>query len=78
MPTASTPRVRCSRAWRLPTWDRKLVPLPGSRVDVEYSAPWQVTPENREAVREAIRRHLDGEGAPEADAGAREGGAARG
>jgi lysophospholipid acyltransferase (LPLAT)-like uncharacterized protein len=53
-------RVRCSRAMRLPTWDRKLVPLPFSTVELDYAAPLRVTGENREAARGAIGRHLDG------------------
>ena len=62
-------RFRCSRALRLPTWDGKLVPLPGSRVVVTWSEPVVVTAERREACRAAIARHL--EGARDAAASAR-------
>lgn len=57
-------RIRCQRAWRLPTWDRKFVPWPGSVVEFHYSPYWQVTPDNREAVRLAIRDHLGGAPVP--------------
>lgn len=53
-------RVVCQRAWRLRTWDRKFVPLPGSWVELVYSSPWHVTEENREEVRLMIRNHLNG------------------
>ena len=53
-------RFACSRALRLPTWDGKLVPLPGSRVTVTWSAPVVVTAERREVCRAAIARHLEG------------------
>ncbi len=57
-------RLRCHHAWRGPTWDRKFVPLPFSRLDVVYSPAWHVTPDNREAVRAAIQQHLDGASSP--------------
>lgn len=53
-------RIECSRALRLPTWERKLVPLPWSRVTVTYGQPLVVTRADREACRAAIARHLDG------------------
>lgn len=53
-------RVHCHRAWRAPTWDKKLVPWPGSVVELIYSAPWHATPENREALRAMIQSHLNG------------------
>jgi len=53
-------RLECSRALRWPTWDRKLVPLPLSRVTVTYSEPLVVAEASREKCREAIARHLDG------------------
>jgi lysophospholipid acyltransferase (LPLAT)-like uncharacterized protein len=55
--------LRCSRAWRLPTWDCKLVPWPGSVIEVFYSKPLTVTAANREEVRAALREFMDG-GAP--------------
>lgn len=51
--------IECSRAARLPTWDRKLLPLPGSRVTVTYGEPMWVTRASREACRTAIARHLE-------------------
>ena len=52
-------RIHCHCAWRAPTWDGKAVPLPFSRIDVIYSPPWHVRPDNREAVREALCQHLN-------------------
>jgi lysophospholipid acyltransferase (LPLAT)-like uncharacterized protein len=52
-------RLACSRAWRLPTWDGKLVPLPGSSIDVFYSEPWTITPANREDARAALKDFMD-------------------
>ena len=54
-------RICCSQALRLPTWDRKLIPLPGSRVDLIYSSPWYVTAATRESVRTKIQGHLNGQ-----------------
>lgn len=59
-------RLRCHHALRIPSWDRKFVPLPFSRVDVIYSPAWPVTADNRDDVRAAIQRHLDGTDAPPA------------
>lgn len=53
-------RVTCSRALRLPTWDGKMFPLPGSRITFEYSAPMVVTAGSLEQVREQIAVHLNG------------------
>jgi len=53
--------IRCRRALRLPTWERKVLPLPGSQVEVIYSQPLVVTERNREEARAALKRHLDGE-----------------
>ena len=53
-------RLRCSHAWRLPTWDRKLVPWPGSVIEVFYSEPQVITATNREAARDALRAFMNG------------------
>jgi lysophospholipid acyltransferase (LPLAT)-like uncharacterized protein len=53
-------RFDCSRALRLPTWDGKLIPLPGSRVRVTWSEPVVVTADQRERCRAAIAAHLEG------------------
>lgn len=53
-------RIECSRALRLPTWERKFLPLPLSRVSVVYGEPLVVTESTREACRAAIARHLGG------------------
>jgi lysophospholipid acyltransferase (LPLAT)-like uncharacterized protein len=53
-------RIICSRALRLPTWDRKAFPLPGSRITLEYSPPIYVTAATLERVREQISRPLNG------------------
>lgn len=52
--------VRCHQAWRLPTWDKKWIPCPGSLIELTYSPAWSVTPANREDVRRMIQQHLDG------------------
>ena len=62
-------RVRCSRAWHLPTWDRKLVPWPGSVIEVFYSEPLVITKDNRDAARVALCEFMNrggggGEDAP--------------
>ena len=51
--------VKCHTAWRVPTWDRKWLPLPGSLIELTYSAPWKVTAANRETVRRDIEQHLN-------------------
>ena len=53
-------RVTCSSALRFPTWDRKVFPLPGSLITLEYSAPMYVTTASLEQVREQIALHLNG------------------
>ncbi|HUQ82275.1 MAG TPA: lysophospholipid acyltransferase family protein [Gemmatimonadaceae bacterium] len=48
--------VRASRAWRLKSWDRFMIPKPFARIDVVYSAPTYVTAGSpREAEDEAPR-----------------------
>ena len=51
-------RLECSNAIRIPTWDRKLVPLPFSRIDVHHAPLRVVTVENREQLRAAIASDL--------------------
>ena len=47
-------RVRASRAWRLRSWDRFLIPKPFARITVTYSEPQRVlAPTPREAEGEA-------------------------
>jgi lysophospholipid acyltransferase (LPLAT)-like uncharacterized protein len=53
-------RLQCSAAWRLPTWDRKLVPWPGSTIEVRYSPPRTVTEANRDEVRATLKAFMDG------------------
>ncbi len=61
-------RCACRRALRLPTWDRKLVPVPFSRIDVFYAPPRWVEAAERESARAAIARDLgDGIGAPRSE-----------
>jgi lysophospholipid acyltransferase (LPLAT)-like uncharacterized protein len=45
---------------RLPTWDRKFIPLPFSRVDVFYTPIAAVRDDTRNSSRAAIRRALGG------------------
>jgi lysophospholipid acyltransferase (LPLAT)-like uncharacterized protein len=48
--------VKASRAWRLKSWDRFMIPKPFARIDVVYSAPTYVTAASpREAEDEAPR-----------------------
>ncbi len=51
-------RCACRRALRLPTWDRKIVPVPFSRIDVFYARPRRVEAAGRETARAAIARDL--------------------
>ena len=51
-------RFEYSAALRLPTWDRKFIPLPFSRVDVVYTPIDAVRPDTREASRAEIGRAL--------------------
>jgi lysophospholipid acyltransferase (LPLAT)-like uncharacterized protein len=51
-------RFELSRGLRLPTWDRKWVPLPFSRMRVVYTRVDAVTFETREARRAEIARAL--------------------
>ncbi len=53
-------RVVCSRAVRLPTWDRKWVPLPGSQISFFYSPLMEVGQSTREEIRLKIQHHLNG------------------
>jgi lysophospholipid acyltransferase (LPLAT)-like uncharacterized protein len=56
-----------SRAWRLGSWDRHLVPTPFATVTIRYSAPqWVRVPAARDAEREvprfeAMMRDVSGE-----------------
>ena len=53
-------RVICSRSLCFPTWDRKVLPLPGSRIRLEYSAPLYVTASTFDEARAQIATHLNG------------------
>ncbi len=53
-------RFEHSAAIRLPTWDRKLIPLPFSRVEVFYTTIDAVRPDTRDSSRAAIGRALGG------------------
>ncbi len=47
-------RAAASRAWRLKSWDRFLIPKPFARVDVSYGAPTVVrAPSPRDAAEQA-------------------------
>jgi lysophospholipid acyltransferase (LPLAT)-like uncharacterized protein len=47
-------RAQASRAWRLRSWDRFMVPKPFARIDVRYAEPTLITSESpREAVEQA-------------------------
>ncbi|MBS2030994.1 MAG: DUF374 domain-containing protein [Deltaproteobacteria bacterium] len=51
-------RLTCSGAIRIPTWDRKVIPLPFSRIDVHHAPLRVVTAADREAARAAIASDL--------------------
>ena len=49
-------RVRASRAWRLRSWDRFLIPKPFARVVLAYSMPTYVTTDNGRTMDDEVRR----------------------
>jgi len=53
-------KLQASCVLRLRTWDRKVVPLPFSRITIEYGTPIRVTEVNKEAM-EVLRSALNGE-----------------
>lgn len=48
-----------SRAWRLPSWDRHVLPKPFARVLVAVGEPIEVSGENGDEVMEQQRRELE-------------------
>lgn len=53
-------RIECDRALRLPTWDKKEIPLPFSTIVIRYGAPFLVDEENFEDCRAILKKELDG------------------
>jgi lysophospholipid acyltransferase (LPLAT)-like uncharacterized protein len=51
-------KLRASRAFHLRTWDQKAVPLPFSRIEIQYGTPIRVKGVNEEAL-EALRAALN-------------------
>lgn len=51
--------VGASRAWRLGSWDRFMVPRPLTRVSIAYGTPSRVARESGEAGRDAAACELD-------------------
>jgi lysophospholipid acyltransferase (LPLAT)-like uncharacterized protein len=49
-------RASASRAWRLKSWDRFLIPMPFARVDVHYGALTPVTADTPRAAAELAPR----------------------
>ncbi len=49
-------RVEASRAWRLKSWDRFMVPKPFATVRVIYEDPWVAPDASEESLRELERR----------------------
>jgi lysophospholipid acyltransferase (LPLAT)-like uncharacterized protein len=49
-------RVRASRAWRLRSWDRFLIPKPFARVVLAYSAPTYVSTDDGRTIDDEVRR----------------------
>jgi hypothetical protein len=47
-------------AARLPTWEKKWLPLPGGAITVHFSPPLIVTEETREWARQQLTEWLDG------------------
>jgi hypothetical protein len=50
-------RFEASRAWRLKSWDRFMVPKPFARIRVTYSDPW-IAPDSSEASQREFERLL--------------------
>lgn len=51
-------KVTSTRSFTLPTWDKKRVPVPFSRVSVEYGEPITVTESNKEEAREYVQTSM--------------------
>ncbi len=51
-------RFKCSRAWQIRHWDKRLWPLPFSKITVEYGRPVQITDDNLEIAAEMIAHAL--------------------
>lgn len=51
-------KLSCDRALSWPSWDQKLIPLPFSRITIEYSEPYQVTENNFEEAKEWLMTEL--------------------
>ena len=49
-------RFRCSRSFRLGSWDKKVIPMPFTKIIVQTGKPVFVTNENFEQSREALTR----------------------
>jgi lysophospholipid acyltransferase (LPLAT)-like uncharacterized protein len=50
-------KVATSRAMHLPTWDRKVIPLPFSRIEIQYGNPIRVSEVNKDTL-ETLRVSL--------------------
>ena len=51
-------KVTATRSFTLPTWDRKRLPVPFSRVTVEYGEPITITESNKEEAREYLQSSM--------------------
>ena len=51
-------KVTSTMSFTLPTWDKKRVPVPFSRVTVEYGEPITVTESNKEEAREYLQSSM--------------------
>lgn len=51
-------RIECNRTLRLPTWDKKAIPLPFSTIVIEYGEPLIVDEANFEECRTLLKARL--------------------
>jgi lysophospholipid acyltransferase (LPLAT)-like uncharacterized protein len=58
--------VEASRAWRLKSWDRFMIPKPFSTVVIAYSDPKLVTSTSAREAQEEVVRFADGQRAADA------------
>ena len=51
-------RLSASPAIRLPTWDRKWLPLPFAKIVVQFGTPIEVTVENFDAAERELQQQM--------------------
>lgn len=48
-------------AWKLPTWDRTVIPLPFNHIQTKLIGPYWIAPQTTAVERERFRQHLESE-----------------